>query len=534
MAWTYDNQDWARFNNGRIELKNADGSWSAAGTPEHSESAGYVTTAANSPEVDKLVAYARAGGTLNPEQQAFMANPLLGMDSFGQSGRWGGSQNLFDNSFDPQQSGALQQFGLSSYVPQQYLAAGQQFNQEQSPAAQSARDDSGGLFGGMDIGTLAMLAAAIYTGGAAGGLWGGLGEGAALAGAGEAATLGSLGSGTMGVNLAGLGSYGTTAGMAGALGSGLSGTTLASLGLDYGALAGLGAAGAAGSTVGGNMFELGDLTNAWSNAFGEGGGWNPLTDGYGMGDAASGATSGGLDLSSLYPDFTNYSGQMSQIPGLEQSLTQIPMDFSAGSALAQPGIWDTIKQIAKTGGDVKSALSMLGITGSDAMKALGSLGAAGLGAYASNQQTNALEAQAQRYEGYGAPYRQKLSDLYKDPTSFLSSPEVRVPVDQGTSSLMRSLSTQGNPFGSGNALQQGQSYASDQLFGKLGQEKDRLAGFGGLSSYNQAAPQASTNAINSSSNAWNAVGAGANNIFNPPQTQAQTMAEWAKAMRGGV
>jgi hypothetical protein len=102
----------------------------------------------------------------------------------------------------------------------------------------------------------------------------------------------------------------------------------------------------------------------------------------------------------------------------------------------------------------------------------------------------------------------------------------------GTTNLMRSLSTQGNPFGSGNALQQGQSYASDQLFSRLGQEKDRLAGFGGLSSYNQAAPSAASNAIQSGSNAWNSVGYGVNNIFNPPQTTAQTMADFFR-MAGG-
>lgn len=170
------------------------------------------------------------------------------------------------------------------------------------------------------------------------------------------------------------------------------------------------------------------------------------------------------------------------------------------------------------------------LTGTDVMRMLGSLGAAGIGAYASNQQTNALEDMAKRYEGYGAPYRQRLSDLYANPDSFLSSKEVQTPVQMGTTNLMRSLSTQGNPFGSGNALQQGQSYASDQLFSRLGQEKDRLAGFGGLSSYNQAAPQAATNAINSTSNAWNAAGSGVNNIFNPPQTPAQQAAEWMKVM----
>jgi hypothetical protein len=190
-------------------------------------------------------------------------------------------------------------------------------------------------------------------------------------------------------------------------------------------------------------------------------------------------------------------------------------------------LWDSVKNIT-----APQASNLKSILGDDWISKVGSLGAAGLGAYAANKQTTALEDQAKRYEGYGLPYRNRLSNLYADPTSFLSSPEVRTSVDQGTQSLMRSLSTQGNPFGSGNALQQGQSYASDQLFGRLGQEKDRLAGFGGLAQYNAAAPQVSSNAIQSSSNAWNALGAGANNIFNPPQTTAQQFAQLSQYLKG--
>lgn len=172
------------------------------------------------------------------------------------------------------------------------------------------------------------------------------------------------------------------------------------------------------------------------------------------------------------------------------------------------------------------------LTSTDLMRGIGTLGSSLVGAYASNQQSNQLSDLANRYEGYGAQYRQRLSDLYANPDSFLQSKEVQTPVQLGTNNLMRSLSTQGNPFGSGNALQQGQSYASDQLFSRLGQEKDRLAGFGGLSAYNQAAPAAQSNAIQSGSNAWNSLGYGVNNIFNPPQSSAQTMADFFR-MAGG-
>ena len=161
---------------------------------------------------------------------------------------------------------------------------------------------------------------------------------------------------------------------------------------------------------------------------------------------------------------------------------------------------------------------------------LGGITPAALGAYASNQQTNSLDNLANKYMAMGEPYRQSLGLLYSNPSSFLNSDAVRVPVQQGTDMLARSLSTQGNPTGSGNALTELQRYSSDQLFSRLGQEKDRLAGFGGLSAYSGAAPQASTNAINSNANMYNAIGAGAADIFTPKQN---TLADLIKQMSGG-
>src|SRR3990167_11381457 len=103
-----------------------------------------------------------------------------------------------------------------------------------------------------------------------------------------------------------------------------------------------------------------------------------------------------------------------------------------------------------------------------------------LGAYASGKQTDALKGLEGQYQAMGAPYRGRLAELYANPEAFLTSPEVTVPVQQGTDIMARSLSTKGNPFGSGNALQQLQSYSADQLFGKLGEEKNRLGTLGGL------------------------------------------------------
>lgn len=164
-------------------------------------------------------------------------------------------------------------------------------------------------------------------------------------------------------------------------------------------------------------------------------------------------------------------------------------------------VWNRIMDGTATAGDWAS------IAGSLAPGVLGYMGA--------GQQADAYKDIANQYMGMGAPYRQRLSDLYSDPSSFLKSQEVQVPVQQGTDAVARALSVNGNPTGNGSALQEMQNYASNQLFGRLGQEKDRLAGFGGLSQYNAAAPAANSNAINAQAGQYNAIGYGLGQALNP-------------------
>jgi len=144
--------------------------------------------------------------------------------------------------------------------------------------------------------------------------------------------------------------------------------------------------------------------------------------------------------------------------------------------------------------------------------------------YGANKQSDTYSNLANQFASYGAPYRQKLSDLYADPSSFLKSPEVQVPVQQGTDALARSLSAQvGNPIGNMSALGELQNYSANQLFGRLGQEKDRLGGFGGLSAYNQAAPQAAATAAGSTRGIYDALGSGLANLTNPSYTLADLL-----------
>ena len=300
------------------------------------------------------------------------------------------------------------------------------------------------------------------------------------------------------------------------------------------------------------MGQIGGLASVLGPAIGGAMGFGPFG---GSSSAASGGSNMGLwdsitgglnDFGSYLSDLFGGSEALPELLGeaggygftSAETLGQLPQLLGEaggyGISGSEGNIFESLIKQATSNPFGEAAKTLQSITGSansaDWMRMLGGALSSGVGAYAANKQSNALEDMAERYEGYGAPYRQRLSNLYANPDSFLQSNEVQKPVQMGTDSLMRSLSMSGNPFGSGNALQQGQSYASDQLFSRLGQEKDRLAGFGGLANYNAAAPAATSNAINSNANAWNAAGAGANNIFSPPQTPAQQAAEWMKVM----
>jgi hypothetical protein len=198
----------------------------------------------------------------------------------------------------------------------------------------------------------------------------------------------------------------------------------------------------------------------------------------------------------------------------------------------QPGVLEQAQSQAT------ALAKQLGITPAAALqqilKAAGRAVPAALGVAGAKQQQDQFQRLADQYSSYGAPYRERLAALYADPSSFLKSQEVMAPVQQASDIAAHSLSTGGNPIASGNSLQQLQDYSANQLFGRLGQEKDRLAGFGGLTQYNAAAPGAATNAINAGSNIFNALGAGAADIFNPPKTLAEQMAEFQRLSSGTV
>lgn len=273
-------------------------------------------------------------------------------------------------------------------------------------------------------------------------------------------------------------------------------------------------AGLAGAGVAGGAEGAGAL-----GGFGEGalGSWDAVggltaAESAALGGAGAGASSaGGSGLLGLGTDEAALLGTEELAGGA-----------AAGGATSGGGA------LTSGGSSALSALQRIidgtGTT-ADWLSVLGAAAPGLIGAYGANQQSNALETMANQAQarwdqavGFGAPYRQRLSDLYADPSSYLSSPDVQVPVQQGTDALARSLSMRGNPVGSGHALQELQNYSANQLYGRLGQERDRLAGFGGLTAYNQAAAQgpdltAAIGALGAQGNAYSALGRSFGSLF---------------------
>lgn len=334
-----------------------------------------------------------------------------------------------------------------------------------------------------------------------------------------------------------LGTIAAIAGAPGGLGTGLS--NLTGIGAGANTASGLNAL---------NSFDTGAMNAATSTASATGTGGRTLAEilNAGAGDIATNQMTPsplGTVASGSLQDIANIasgniaSNQASTVGGLSSLVsgagnvastaanasgstagTGAASGTTAGTAAAGTAAAGT----AAAGGGAAAGTGAVGtlanlVGGSSNLDTLGRILGTGLGMYASDRAADNAKELANQFASYGAPYRQKLTDLYANPSSFLNSQEVQKPVQMATDIMSRSLSTQGNPTGSGNALQQLQSYSADQLFGKLGQEKDRLAGYGGLANYNAAAPAAAANAGASSSNVYNALGAGIADIFSPPR-----------------
>src|SRR3990167_991129 len=406
---------------------------------------------------------------------------------------WGGYNDdpamVRHYALDALNRGGLPQAGNIIAQPGYYdrLAASQQ-RYGALEAARQAQGDDDGFLGLGDIGTLAALAAAIYTGGTALGAFGAAGA----AGVGAAET--GLGS-WFGSDLAGLGLESV---FGGATGAGAGMELGLSLPFEWGASGGMGALGSAG-TAGGGM----DLfTGAGSNL-------------------------SGFNFGSLEEIIANAAAGNSPA-GYSEFLTNPLAEFGAdlGSITAAPGFWESV---SKYGANAVSAVkNLLGSDGSmnDLASLLGKIAPAALGVIASNQQSKDYLQLADKYMGFGAPSRARYESSFVPGFSMANEPGYADALDQTTKSFLHKASIAGNPADSPNAWMQTLKDVNSTFAYPALQEFRRVnAGAGGLANMAPAAINAEGRSVGAERGIYDALGAGFADVFSPPKSLSDILRE---------
>ncbi len=181
-----------------------------------------------------------------------------------------------------------------------------------------------------------------------------------------------------------------------------------------------------------------------------------------------------------------------------------PGTFTPGGAI--PSASSLGASAASSGGSALSRLLSGDATTDDLVSLAGTLGATGLGAYASNQQSNALKDIADQARADRAPALNAFNSAIADPNGWYSS----APAMGATESVLRKLSVQsGNPAMNPGALSQAAAY-------NLGGYNDYLRTTGNLGLSGQDSTiRAQTNAALGDTNLYNSLGAGLQQLTQP-------------------
>lgn len=284
-----------------------------------------------------------------------------------------------------------------------------------------------------------------------------------------------------------------------------------------------GAAGAFGGAAGGGAAESAALAGGGEVGSGyaasgspwwlNGTGADAVTGGAGV-DAFSGGgdaidLGGGLQVD----EFGNTTG------GLFQGGAGTPGagDFSGGGSMT----WDDIVNYAK-----KAGANIPGGLISGLLRGV----PAAAGAVGANQQSKAFEELANKYLNLGAPSRARYEASYAPGFTMANDPGYKDALDQTTKSFLHKASVTGNPAESPNAWNQTlKDVNSSFAYPALQNYRSTNAGTGGLATLASVAPGADTAAVNAGKGVYDAVGAGAADIFNPPKSMTDILRELRRA-----
>lgn len=313
---------------------------------------------------------------------------------------------------------------------------------------------------------------------------------------------------------------------------------------------------AAGSGSLGNIASGGGAFGA-TEGLGMAGSFDALS---GAGLGATGAGSGAMDTSWFEPWMDAATG--GGTPAIDDAAANLLMQETAGGNLmggGAQGSWqqqllnmgiplpDSLKSAlstANSGLGAANTLSSLfggsggssGGTGGSLWDILGRAAPGLLGAYASNQQTNAMTDLANKFSEYGAPSRARYEASMTpgfDPTSIAG---YQGALDTASQSILRKLSaTGGNPYGNpGGLIEANKQIVAGTALPAIQQYQNQNANTGGLGALAAAYPSTQQAATQSGANVYNALGSAVGNVVNPPQTASQSLADIYKLINSGM
>lgn len=272
-----------------------------------------------------------------------------------------------------------------------------------------------------------------------------------------------------------------------------------------------------------------------------GGGAFGATEGLGMAGSFNGLSAGAVPLTSGAAGLGLTEAELAAAgAGLGSGIEGAAIGagpVAAGSGLAGLGASGvgTSAATSAAGGALSKILNGTA-TSSDYLDIIGRAAPGLLGAYASNQQTNAMTDLANKFSEYGAPSRARYEASMTpgfDPTSIAG---YQGALDTASQSILRKLSaTGGNPYGNpGGLIEANKQIVSGTAMPIIQNYQNQNANTGGLGALAAAYPSTQAAATQSGSNVYNALGNAAGEAFNPKQTPAQSLADIYKLINSGM
>lgn len=235
-----------------------------------------------------------------------------------------------------------------------------------------------------------------------------------------------------------------------------------------------------------------------------------MTEGVGAGAAGAGATGAGA------AGAAGSAGGYAMPAAVPESASTLA-DW--GMTETSPGVWTQTASAAASGGTALSRLLKGDATTEDYLELLGRAAPGLLGAYGANKQANAYSDLGEKYLSIGAPSRARFESSFAPGFSMENEPGFKDALALTTKETLHQLSPGGNPVGSPNAWQQTLKDVNAKFaYPALNEYRRVNAGAGGLAALTSAAPGAESSAINANKGVYDALGAGAADIFSPPKS----------------